>query len=54
VKVVAGLGVADRDDERGGGEQRASDRTPARVVDQLEQEEVCYQQNQQRGCRESG
>ena len=44
---MPGLGIADRDDERKRGEQRAADRAPARVVHELEQEEVRQQQHEQ-------
>ena len=47
VDGLARIGVADRDDEGDGCEQRASDRTPAWVVDDLEQEEVREQQHEQ-------
>ena len=47
VDRLAGVGVADRDDERDGGEERAADRAPARVVDHLEQEEVREEQHEQ-------
>ena len=43
----AGVRIADRHDERHGGEQCAEERAPARVVDQLEEEEVREQQHEQ-------
>src|SRR5688500_1999695 len=47
LQPLSGLRVADGDDERGGREQRAPDRAPARVVHQLEQEKVRKQQHEQ-------
>jgi hypothetical protein len=46
---VAGLGVGDCDDEGGRREERAAKRSPAAVVDQLEQKEVDQQQGKQAG-----
>ena len=45
--LVPGLGIADRDEQRRGSEQRATGRAPARIVDDLEQQEVREQQRQQ-------
>ena len=39
--------IADRDDQRQRGEERAADRPPARVVDELEQEEVREEKDEQ-------
>lgn len=49
VNTVPGLGIADRDDEPGRGEEGASDRAPARIVDQLEQEEIRQEEDEQAG-----
>jgi len=46
---VPGVRIADRDDERERRQQRASDRPPTRVGDQLEQEEVRQQQDEEAG-----
>ena len=44
---VTGLRVADRDDQRGRGEQGASESAPALVLDELEQEEIRQQKGEE-------